>query len=200
MHIRTLVVLFLLPAGGLLRGDMGPSIPDSFWAFGPSLGYTWSDNLSGTTIGFEALQSWAVFTYSAGAKYVFSDNDRPDFRGNNGLFSIYIEGTVALPFPLGIGASYNFALGSGSGPGLQLYWGIPVPLGRKFYASLFWRPQWIWINGNPETLHEIGVYFKRSTPAQKMDEAARRRYRWRTRFEKERAKRTSSTTNRNAAP
>ena len=176
----------LFPAA--VSGDMFPAIPETFWAFGPSLGYTWSDNLSGWTVGFEALKAYAVFTCAAGAKYIFSDDDKPDFSGNNGLLSIYMEGTIALPFPLGIGISYNFALGSGSGPGLQLYYGVPIPIGKKYYLSLFWRPSWIWINGNAETTHEIGIYWKRSSYYQRQQEASRRRYQWRMHYERERRK------------
>lgn len=201
MRKRILAVCLVLTALAPLAADMGPSIPDNFWALGPWLGYTWSDNLSGWTVGFEALKSWAVFTYAAGAKYVASDNDKSDFSGNKGLLTFYIEGTVALPFPVGIGVNWNFALGDSAGPGLQLYYGIPLPLARKFYISLFWRASWIWLDGNPETMNEVGICIKRSNLADKLDTAANRRHQWRERYQKERDEqlrraRQSTTTNR----
>lgn len=192
--LTLLLLLSLLPCGA--AADMFPAIPDNFWAFGPSLGYTWSDNLSGWTVGFEAVQAFALFTCSTGVKYVFSDSDKSDFTGNEGLLTLYLEGTVSLPFPLGIGVSYNFALGDSNGPGLQLYYGVPLPISRKYYISLFWRPSWIWLDGNPETMHEFGIYFKRSNYGQKQQEAARRRYEWRMRYLKERRQ---AATNRRAS-
>lgn len=195
MRKRILAVLLVCCAVLPLTADMGPSIPDSFWALGPWLSYSWSDNLSGWTVGFEALKSWAVFTYAAGAKYVFSDSDKSDFAGNHGLLTLYLEYTIALPFPIGIGVNWNFALGTAHGPGLQLYYGIPLPVGKKYYASLFWRASWIWLDGNPETMNEVGICIKRSNLADKMADAGKKRHQWRTRYEEERRKQQQPQTN-----
>lgn len=172
-----------------LGADMAPTIPDPFWAIGPSLSYCWSDNLEGPALGFDAVQSWAFFTYSGGMRYIFSRNDGNDFRGNNGLLTIFAEGTVCLPLPMGIGASYNWALNDSSGPGLHAYFSVPIPIPKVGYASIYFRPSWVWLNGNCEVINEWGIYFKFSNIWEAFDSAAKRRNAWRKKYLDERRKR-----------
>lgn len=148
-----------------VQGDMMPYIPGNFKAIGPDLGWFWSDNLSGPAVGFDAVTSWYFFTGSLGMRHVCSRDDGPDFRGNSGLLSVYLEGTAALPFPLGIGVSYNWALERASGFGVHLYWSIPLPVSEHGYLTIFYRPSWIWLDGNPETAHQLGVGWRFSDVA-----------------------------------
>ena len=153
--VTCLLVIAFLPAVG--SADMMPNIPQSFTAIGPDLGWFWSDNLSGPALGFDAVISSYFLTGSAGMRYVASRDDGPDFNGNGGLLTMYTETTVMLPFPLGFGVSYNWAAGKASGPGLHLYWSLPLPLGDDGYLTIFYRPTWLWLNGNPETAHQLGI-------------------------------------------
>ncbi len=153
----SLVCVLVLLSAVPMRADMMPYIPDNFKALGPDLGWFWSDNLSGPAIGFDAVTSLYFFTGSLGMRHVFSKNDGPDFRGNKGLLTVYLEGTVALPFPLGIGVSHNWALDNASGFGVHLYWSIPLPVSEHGYLTFFYRPSWIWLDGNPETAHQLGI-------------------------------------------
>jgi len=151
-----------------VQADMMPYIPDNFKAIGPDLGWFWSDNLSGPAIGVDAVTSLYFFTGSLGMRHVFSKNDGPDFRGNKGLLTVYLEGTVALPFPLGIGVSHNWALDNASGFGVHLYWSIPLPVSEHGYLTFFYRPSWIWLDGNPETAHQLGIGWRFSDVARRM--------------------------------
>jgi hypothetical protein len=174
-HTAVIATLILALAATPLAADMMPGIPDSFFAIGPDIGWFWSDNLSGLAIGFDALKSFSLLTASFGMRHVFSRDDGYDFAGNKGLLSVYIEGTATLPLPLGIGFSYNWALGHSSGPGMHLYWSIPMPFSKEGYVSVFYRPTWIWLDGNAETCHQLGIAWRFSNVVDKMGDAKRPR-------------------------
>ena len=158
----------------LARADMMPNIPRSFTAIGPDLGWFWSDNLSGPAVGFDAVVSSYFLTGSAGMRYVASRAGGPDFGGNDGLVTIYAETTVALPFPLGFGVSYNWAAGRTSGPGLHLYWSLPLPVSDDGYLTIFYRPTWIWLGGNAETAHQLGIGWRFSDLGKQLREPKHR--------------------------
>ncbi|MCK4907093.1 MAG: hypothetical protein KAS64_06060 [Spirochaetes bacterium] len=143
-----------------LSADAFFKVPESFYALGPSLSYSFSENLKGPTLSFEATKTWYFFSLSGGMRYIFSKDDGNDFRGNNGLISLYAEATAALPMPLGIGISYHFLVNGGSGFGLSAYYSLPIPIPKAGYISLFYRPSWVWLDGNCEVINEIGIYFK----------------------------------------
>jgi hypothetical protein len=162
-----LAILLYLVCGPL-RADMMPFVPDTFKAIGPDISWFWSDNLSGPSFGFDAVTTWYFFTGSLGMRHVLSRDDGPDFTGNQGLLSIYLEGTMTLPFPVGIGVSHNWALGQASGFGLHVYLSLPLPISDDGYLTIFYRPSWIWLDGNAETAHQLGVGWRFSDVGQKM--------------------------------
>jgi len=151
-----LILILVIPAA--VMADMGPKLAGAYYGIGPSIGYSFSDNLGGFTLGFDAATSFMIASLSGGMRYIFSKDDGNDFRDNSGLLTVYGEATI---LNYGLGLSYNFALGSGeTGPGLHMAIYFSIPAQDTGYVSVFYRRSWIWLNGNAEGINELGLSFK----------------------------------------
>lgn len=187
MKLPGFILLILISVSGLIRADAFIKLPSKYYGIGPGIGYSSSANLGGWTVSFDAATISYGLALSAGFRYTFTESAN-DFKGNKGLLALYSE--ITLPLFVGLGASYNFALGSDSGFGLHAVFHFPFPAGKANYLSFFYRPKWLWLGGKSEVINEFGFYLKFSNMYAENAEQARKRYEERMKRYREKRKKT----------
>lgn len=135
---------------------------DDYYGIGPSLGYSFSRDLGGPTVGFDAAWVYHQISWAMGVRYIWCRDSEAAFGPNSGLATVYAEVVTAISMavPIGGGISYNFLLGNRSGPGAHLFFFVPWGMRPTGYMLLFYRPGWVWLDRQAEVIHEVGLYFK----------------------------------------